>query len=81
VLTDKVCFDLFILQHYVSMFIATLTIPVLLAPAMCMDEDNVGKSEIIGTLFVASGIITLLQTTVGIRSVKRDVFCFHPILL
>ena len=49
------------------MFIATLTIPILLAPAMCMNEDNTGKSEIIGTLFVASGIITLLQTTLGIR--------------
>lgn len=54
-------------QHYISMFIATLTIPILLAPAICMDQDNVGKSEITGTLFVASGIITLIQTTVGIR--------------
>lgn len=58
------------------MFIATLTIPVLLAPAMCMDEDNVGKSEIIGTLFVASGLITLLQTTVGIRSVNTYLLQF-----
>lgn len=58
------------------MFIATLTIPVLLAPAMCMDEDNVGKSEIIGTLFVASGLITLLQTTVGVRSVIANCFNF-----
>ena len=49
------------------MFVATLTIPLLLAPAICMDEDNVGKSEITGTLFFASGVITLLQTTVGIR--------------
>lgn len=54
-------------QHYISMFIATLTIPILLAPAICLDNDNVGKSEITGTLFVASGLITLLQTFLGIR--------------
>ena len=49
------------------MFIATLTVPYLLAPKFCMDEDNVGKSHIIGTLFVASGLITLLQNAVGVR--------------
>ena len=49
------------------MFIATLTIPTLLAPVMCMTGDNVGRSEVTGTLFVASGIITLLQTTLGVR--------------
>jgi len=57
----------FLLQHYISMFIATLTVPILLAPALCMNDDNVGKSEITGTLFFASGVITLLQTTFGIR--------------
>ena len=49
------------------MLVATMTVPILLAPALCMTEDNVGKSEITGTLFFTSGIITLLQTTVGIR--------------
>ncbi len=51
------------------MFIATLTVPYLLAPVICMDEDNVGKSEVIGTLFVASGLITLLQNAIGVRCV------------
>ena len=58
-----------VLQHYMSMFVASLTIPILLAPAMCMGEDNVGKSEIIGTLFVTSGIITLMQNLIGVRYV------------
>ena len=49
------------------MFFATLTVPFLLSDAICMDEDNVGKAEIIGTLFTASGIITLLQTLIGCR--------------
>jgi len=49
------------------MFVATLTVPILLAPALCMNEDHVGLSEITGTLFFTSGIITLLQTTFGVR--------------
>lgn len=56
-------------QHYLSMFFATLTVPFLLSQAICMNEDNVGKAEIIGTLFTASGVITLLQTAVGCRYV------------
>ena len=59
------------LQHYMSMFVSSLTIPILLAPAMCMEEDNVGKSEIIGTLFVTSGIITLMQNIIGVRYVDH----------
>ena len=54
-------------QHYMSMFTATLSIPILLAPAMCMGDDHVGKSEIIGTLFVTSGVITLMQNYLGVR--------------
>ena len=57
------------LQHYVSMFFANLTIPLVLGGAICMGEDNVGKSELIGTLFVLSGIITLAQNLIGCRSV------------
>ena len=49
------------------MCVATLSIPILLSPSMCIFEDNVGKSEIMGTLFVASGVITLIQTFFGIR--------------
>lgn len=49
------------------MCVATLSIPILLAPSMCIFEDNVGKSEMMGTLFVASGVITLVQTFFGIR--------------
>jgi nucleobase transporter 1/2 len=49
------------------MFIATLAVPFLIAPAICMGEDNVGKSEMIGTLLVASGVITLFQNILGCR--------------
>ena len=53
------------------MFIATLTVPFLLSPHLCLEGDDVGLSRMIGTLFVASGLITLMQTAVGVRSVKK----------
>ncbi|ESO09709.1 hypothetical protein HELRODRAFT_195039 [Helobdella robusta] len=56
-------------QHYMTMCVANLTVPILLAPSICMFDDNVGKSEITGTLFVASGIITLVQSFFGVRLV------------
>jgi nucleobase transporter 1/2 len=49
------------------MFVANLAVPFLIAPAICMGEDNVGKSEMIGTLLVASGFVTLLQNIIGCR--------------
>ena len=52
-----------------SMFIGSLSVPFLLSEAICMGEDNVGKSELIGTLFVVSGIITLMQVLLGVRLV------------
>lgn len=55
------------LQHYLSMFFATLTVPFLLSKAICMGTDLVGEAEMIGTLFVASGLITLIQTSIGVR--------------
>ena len=55
------------LQHYLTMFGATLAIPLILTPAICIGEDGVGKSEIIGTIFFVSGLVTMLQVTIGSR--------------
>ena len=60
---------LFYLKHYLSMFVGTLPVPFILAPALCMGEDGVAKSEIIGTLYFVSGIVTLLQIFLGVRFV------------
>ena len=49
------------------MFGATLAIPLIFTPAICIGEDGVGKSEIIGTIFFVSGLVTVLQVTVGNR--------------
>ena len=65
------------LQHYLTMFGATIAIPLIVAPAMCVGDDNVAKSEILGTLLFVSGIITLLQSTLGVRWVYFLYICSH----
>ena len=54
------------LQHYLTMFGSTVAIPLLLAPALGI-EDPVQKGWLIATMFFVSGITTLLQTTFGNR--------------
>ena len=49
------------------MFGSTVAVPLIVTPAMCIGNDYVGQSEIIGTIFFVSGLITLLQSTLGVR--------------
>ncbi len=49
------------------MFGATVAIPLIVAPSLCVGDDNVTKSEILGTLLFVSGLVTLLQSTLGVR--------------
>ena len=48
------------------MFGGVLSVPLLLAPVMCVN-DSVVTGELIGTIFFMSGIATLLQTCLGNR--------------
>jgi len=54
-------------QHYLTMFGATVAIPLVLSGPLGMSDDPVAISWLIGTMFVVSGIATLLQTTWGNR--------------
>ncbi|XP_060583753.1 solute carrier family 23 member 1-like isoform X3 [Ruditapes philippinarum] len=54
-------------QHYLTAFGSTITVPLVLYRSFCMDEDKVGLSELISTIFFVSGLATLLQTTFGTR--------------
>ena len=56
-------------QHFLTMFGGTITLPVIVANAMCVAGDIVAKSELISTILFVSGISTILQSTVGTRSV------------
>ena len=56
------------LQHYLVMFGATVANPLILAPLLCIDDDDtLATSMLIGTIFVCSGLATLLQTALGVR--------------
>lgn len=48
------------------MFGATLSIPIILSPALCVNDDVV-TGKLISTIFFVSGIATLLQTCLGNR--------------
>ena len=52
------------------MFVASLSVPFLLSEGICMGEDNIGKAELVGTLFFVCGIVTLLQGFFGVRQVS-----------
>lgn len=55
------------LQHYLTMFGSTVAIPLILSGPLGLAEDRASLAWLIGTIFFASGIATLLQTTWGNR--------------
>ena len=56
------------LQHCLTCFTGNITVVLLIAPAMCVFRLQ-DVSEILGTTFFVDGLVTLLQTTLGVRSV------------
>ncbi|XP_045626143.2 solute carrier family 23 member 2 isoform X1 [Procambarus clarkii] len=54
-------------QHYLTMAGGTVAIPILVASFLCMAEDDPARGELVSTVFFHSGLVTLLQTTFGIR--------------
>ncbi|XP_042871306.1 solute carrier family 23 member 1-like isoform X2 [Penaeus japonicus] len=55
------------LQHYLTMVGATITIPFILTPLMCIDDNDPARGKLVSTIIFVSGIVTLLQSTVGVR--------------
>lgn len=66
------------IQHYLTMFGATVLIPILLAGAMKMPPAD--TALLISTIFLTSGITTWLQSTIGNRLpvVQGGSFSFLP---
>ena len=56
-------------QHYLTMFGATVGLPFILSTPMCFADQPIVISELISTYFFTSGIVTLLQTSLGVRYV------------
>ena len=44
-----------------------MALPLLIAKFLCVGNNGIAKSHLICTIFFASGIATLLQSTVGVR--------------
>ncbi|KAK8736779.1 hypothetical protein OTU49_004642 [Cherax quadricarinatus] len=55
------------LQHYLTMVGGTITIPFILTPLMCIDDNDPVRGKIVSTIIFVSGMITLLQATFGVR--------------
>jgi len=55
------------LQHYLTMFGATVSIPFILCPKLCIAGDDPARGYIISTIFFVSGLVTLLQSSLGCR--------------
>lgn len=62
----------FFSQHYLMMFGGTISVPFILTPALCIEENDPVRSAIVSTIIFVSGIITLLQCTIGIRYAIRS---------
>ncbi|TKS73900.1 Solute carrier family 23 member 2 [Collichthys lucidus] len=54
-------------QHYILAFGGIIAIPLILAEPLCIQDNNVAKSQLISTIFFVSGLSTILQTTIGTR--------------
>ncbi|XP_078378704.1 solute carrier family 23 member 2-like [Oculina patagonica] len=54
-------------QHYLTMLGGTLAIPFILSGPMCFANNTLVISEVLSTIFFVSGLVTLLQSTFGVR--------------
>ena len=44
-----------------------MALPLLIAKYLCVGNNGIAKGQLICTIFFASGLSTLLQSTVGVR--------------
>ncbi|RMX55415.1 hypothetical protein pdam_00022199 [Pocillopora damicornis] len=54
-------------QHYLTMLGGTLSIPFILSGPMCFGSNTLAISEVLSTILFVSGVVTLLQSTFGVR--------------
>lgn len=54
-------------KHYLTMIGAIVSIPFILTPALCMENENPARGQIISTMIFVTGIVTFIQSTWGCR--------------
>ncbi|KAB7504218.1 hypothetical protein Anas_12208 [Armadillidium nasatum] len=72
----------FLEQHFFLMVGTTLPIPYVLTPLLCLQDDDPSRGQIISSILFVSGIVTLMQTTLGCRpslenSVLQSSIVYH----
>ncbi|XP_075905356.1 xan_ur_permease domain-containing protein [Nelusetta ayraudi] len=55
------------IQHCLTAFGGIIAIPLILSQGLCLQHDGLTQSHLISTIFLVSGICTLLQVVFGIR--------------
>lgn len=55
------------LKHYLTMIGAIVSIPFILTPALCMENEDPARGQIISTMIFVTGIVTFIQCTWGCR--------------
>ncbi|KAJ7386684.1 hypothetical protein OS493_006692 [Desmophyllum pertusum] len=54
-------------QHFLTMLGSTLAIPFIISGPMCFANNTLAISEVLSTIYFVSGLVTLLQTILGVR--------------
>ncbi|KAB7507704.1 Solute carrier family 23 member 2 [Armadillidium nasatum] len=54
-------------QSYLLMVGSTLGVPFYLCPMMCMDDNDPSRIKITSSIIFVSGIVTILQSSLGVR--------------
>ncbi|XP_069935793.1 solute carrier family 23 member 1 [Cherax quadricarinatus] len=54
-------------QHFFTMVSTTIPIPFVLASLVCLEPSDPARSYLVSTIIFVSGLITFLQSTIGVR--------------
>ncbi|XP_045129361.1 solute carrier family 23 member 1-like [Portunus trituberculatus] len=54
-------------QHYLAMIGGTIAKPIILATFLCIEEDDPARGALVSSIIFVSGLVTILQTTIGVR--------------
>jgi len=65
---ETVCVVVVTLQHCLACVSGSVSTMLIVAPALCVVRLQ-DVSDLITTMFFVDGLVTLLQTTLGVRSV------------
>ncbi|XP_053192644.1 solute carrier family 23 member 1-like [Scomber japonicus] len=55
------------IQHYLTAFGGIISIPLVIAEGLCLQHDSLTQGRLINTMFLVSGLCTILQVTFGVR--------------